>query len=417
MYKIPTLSFLISVFILTSCVSSKNFGNRASSSSSQKDLSLIAEEIHNEIFSVDSHTDTPLNFTYKGFDFTKDNSESYTRSCVDIPRMRTGRLDGVFLAAFVGQGKRNLEGNKRAFNRVDRIIDSVNSITKRHPSLCGLALNPSDAYRIKKENKIAVFIGIENGYALANDIKNVKYFYDKGARYITLCHTSNNDVCTSSTDVTQGLGLSDFGKQVVREMNRLGMMVDVSHISDRSFYDVLSLTKAPVIASHSCSRAICDNPRNLTDDMLKALAKNGGVIQMCILSDYVKAAAPNPERDKALKALREKYKDYESMTEAERGKVHQEYEAMETKYQGELATVADAVDHIDHIMQLIGVEHVGIGTGFDGGGGLKDCKDTSQLKNITVELLKRGYTKEQIKLIWGGNLMRVMKDVSKKALV
>ena len=418
MHKIHTLIFASLTLVLCSCnTTQKNLKNTVEipQNTSLAPYMAEAEKIHDDIFSVDSHTDTPLNFTYKNFDVTKDNSKTYVRSCVDFPRMRTGRLDGVFLAAFVGQGNRNEAGNMRAYNRVNQIIDSIHAIVQRNPSICGLALKPSDAYRLKEQHKISVFIGIENGYAIGNDLKKVEYFYDKGARYITLCHTKNNDICTSSTDNTEGKGVSEFGRQVVAEMNRLGMMVDVSHISDESFYDVLTLTQAPVIASHSCARALCNNPRNLSDDMLKALAKNGGVVQMCILSDYVKPSVPNPEKDKAFNAFREKYRNYDSMTEKERANVHEAYNKLEEKYAGQKATVADAVNHIDHIVKLIGIEHVGIGTDFDGGGGLADCKDASELKNITAELLKRGYTKEQLKLLWGGNLMRVMDEVAKKA--
>jgi len=193
-------------------------------------------------------------------------------------------------------------------------------------------------------------------------------------------------------------------------MNRLGMMIDVSHASDSSFYDILRKTRSPVLASHSCSRALCDNPRNLDDAMLLALAANNGVIQMCILSDYVKTPTPNPERDSARAAVREKFRNFDNLTDEEMKQAHKEWYAIEDQYPRELATVSDVVDHIDHIIDVAGIDHVGIGTDFDGGGGVTGCYDVSEMGNITLELVTRGYTKKDIRKIWGGNLMRVMNE-------
>ena len=256
---------------------------------------------------------------------------------------------------------------------------------------------------------------MENGYPIGNDLSLIQTYYTKGARYITLCHTRNNDICDSSTDSTEYNGLSEFGNSVVKFMNKTGMMVDVSHMSDKSFYDVIALSKAPVIASHSCCRALCDNPRNMDDAMLRALAKNGGVIQMCILSAYVKKQAPNPARDSAFASLRKKYQNFDNLSKAEMDNARRDWDALDDMYSQPLATVSDVVDHIDHIVKIAGIDHVGIGTDFDGGGGVTGCFDVSQMKNITIELLKRGYTIGDIRKIWGGNLMRVMKKVRKVA--
>lgn len=196
--------------------------------------------------------------------------------------------------------------------------------------------------------------------------------------------------------------------EVVKEMNRMGMMIDVSHISDSAFYDVIALSSAPVIASHSCARACCDHPRNLSDDMLKALAQNGGVVQMCILSDYVKKPENFPQRDSAYDAIRVKFHDFKNLTPEEEEAADREWYAVDSIFPRQLATVSDAVDHIDHMVKIAGIDHVGIGTDFDGGGGLADCRDASELTNITVELVRRGYSEEQIRKIWGGNLMQVM---------
>lgn len=384
--------------------------------SAQKNNSLEAKavRIHESAFTVDSHTDTPLNFTNKRFDIAKDNSKTMIRnSSVDFPRMRQGGLDGVFFAVFTSQGPRTADGNAKAKARAETIFDSIYSNVNRNISICGIATTPAEAMKLVKQKKSVVFIGVENGYPVGNDISNVKHFYDRGARYITLCHTKNNDICTSSTDTANLKGISAFGNQVVKEMNRLGMMVDISHISDQSFYDAIKVSKAPIIASHSCARALCDNPRNLTDDMLRALAINNGVVQMCILSDYVKKPLPNPERDSARMAVRKKYNNFNDLKDEQWDAASADWHAIDEKFPQKLATVSDVVDHIDHMVKIAGINHVGIGTDFDGGGGVADCKDVSQMGNITLELVKRGYSEKDIKKIWGGNLMRVMKDVAK----
>ena len=382
------------------------FGYSCSTSLEEK-----AARIHEKVLTVDSHTDTPWALLKGGFDLNDRHDYSKDKSRVDFPRMREGGLDAVFMAAFVGQRSRDGEGNRKAKELVSNTIDSINAHMAARTATSGIALSPKDAYRLEKEGKRAVFICIENGYAIGNDIANIEEFYLKGARYITLCHTRNNDICDSSTDSTVFNGLSPFGVKVVREMNRVGMMIDVSHMSDSSFYNVLAVTKAPVIASHSCARTICDNPRNLSDDMLKGLAENGGVIQMCILSDYVKKPEPYPARDSAFQALKEKYVNFNELSDEEREKAWEEWENTDLLFPRELATVSETVDHIDHMVKVAGIDHVGIGTDFDGGGGLADCEDVSKLGSITLELVRRGYSEEEIRKIWGGNIMRVMRKV------
>jgi len=283
-----------------------------------------------------------------------------------------------------------------------------------YPELVALATTPEDAYRIENEGKRAAFIGMENGYPIGRDLSMIEKYYDRGVRYITLCHSADNDICDSSTDRggPEDNGLSEFGKEVVAECNRLGIMVDVSHVSEESFFDIVETTKAPIIASHSSVRALCDHPRNLTDEQLKALAKNGGVTQICFVSSFVKEQPPNPERDAALEVLREKYGSRRNIQdEAAKAKVMEEYQEIYEKYPDERTTLHELVDHIDHVVELIGVDHVGIGTDFDGGGGVEGCNDVSEMPNITEELLKRGYSEEDIRKIWGGNIMRVFSRV------
>lgn len=386
------------------------------------DLAAKARMLHRRILTLDTHCDTAFNLARKDWKIG-DRHDPALRSSgkVDLPRMAEGGLDAEFFAAFVAQGPRTPEGNAKARNEVLAIIDAIYGMAREYPALVGVALTPDDAYRLKKAGRRAAYIGIENGYAVGNDLGLLREYYGKGVRYVTLCHSRDNDICDSSTDPGDPMdrGLSAFGREVVRECNRLGILVDVSHASDRSFFEVIEASGAPVIASHSCARAISDSPRNLSDDMLKALAKNGGVMQMCFLSNYVRKPSPNPEREKALKALNEKYDRPGMRDDAEsRRKVHEEYEAIQEKYPSEKATIKDLVDHIDHVVKVVGIDHVGIGTDFDGGGGVVGCDDVSGMVHVTEELLRRGYSETDIARIWSGNFMRVFRkaiEISRRA--
>ncbi|MBU8892891.1 MAG: dipeptidase [Bacteroidales bacterium] len=384
-----------------------------------EDLNKKADIIHAEIVSLDTHTDTPLNFLDSCFDIGKWNDFETTRSRVDFPRMKAGKLDAAFMAVFIGQGPRTEEGNLKAKNRALKIFNALHEKVSLYPEQAEIALKADDVYRIKKEGKSTVYIGLENGYPIGNDLNAIKEFYDLGARYITLCHTRNNDICDSSTDQkgSEFNGLSEFGEDVVKEMNKLGMIIDVSHISDPAYYDVLKLSKTPVIASHSSVRAICDNPRNFSDEMLYAIKENGGVIQICILSDYIKTPLPYPERDSAFQLIREKYNHFDDLTEEQYHQAVIEWRTTDKKFPKELATVSDVVDHIDYVVNSIGIDYVGIGTDFDGGGGVTGCIDASEMKNITIELLKRGYKQKEIKKIWGENFLRVFREVEQMATI
>jgi membrane dipeptidase len=375
-------------------------------------LAKRADRIHSSIFTIDTHCDTPMEFSDGTFDLGKLHEDG----CVDFPRMISGGLHAEFFAVFTAQGPRNDSTYEIVHKEALRILHSIHENVDRNSGVAEIALTSEDGYRLKKEGKIAAYIGIENGYPIGKDISRLKELYDLGARYITLSHTKNNDICDSSTDPAgpENNGLSPLGAEVVKEMNHLGIIVDISHVSDKSFYDVLKITKAPVIASHSSCRALCVSPRNLSDDMLLALKENGGVIQICILSSYLKTPEPNPEMEAKINELKKTYGEYSALSEDLKKLVRKEFGEIRRKYE-KLATVKDIVDHIDHVVQVIGIDYVGIGSDFDGGGGVEGCRSVAEMKNITIELLRRGYTKSDIRKIWGGNFMRVFKKVEETA--
>ncbi|MFP4059801.1 MAG: dipeptidase [Bacteroidales bacterium] len=370
-----------------------------------------ANAIHEDVFTIDTHNDTPMLLGKVDFDIGKHNSFADNRTRVDFPRMKIGGLDAAFFAIFVGQRERTTEGYQKALSYAEDRIFRLKEAVKQNAHLAAIAMEPDDGIKLEKKGKRAVYLGLENGYPIGKDIGLIKKFHDEGIRYITLCHTKNNDICDSSNDEAEYNGLSSFGKKVIREMNKLGIIIDVSHASDNTFRDVIRLTKAPVIASHSCARTICDNPRNLSDDLLRKLAKNNGAIQICLLSDYVKTPAPYPERDSAKQAVYKKHGDYYSLDEEGKARFLKDWYAVDEVFPQNLATVSDLVDHIDHVVKIAGIDHVGIGSDFDGGGGLADLRDVSEFPKITEELLARGYSHDEIRKIWGGNFMRVFKEV------
>ena len=374
------------------------------------------KRIHNKILTVDTHCDTPMAMLDDKFDVGVKNSPPQSR--VDFPRMKEGGLDAIFFAAFTSQRERTVENTENAYKMANQMIDATYAACKKYSDVAEVAIKPEDAERLQKQGKRAIYIGMENGFPIGNNINRVKEFYDRGVRYITLCHSSNNDICDSSTDKkgAEHNGLSGFGEQVVEEMNKYGMMIDVSHISDKSFYDVIQLSKAPVIASHSSVRAIAHHNRNMTDDMIKALAKKGGVIQICLLDDYIKDPDTTSMYYQKRKELNQTFDlKYDSMTDEQKKELRNEWKALREKYPKTLPTVSDCVDHIDYVKNLVGIDYVGIGSDFDGGGGLLDCADVSQFPNITAEMLKRGYTEVEISKVWGGNFFRVFKEVEKLA--
>lgn len=382
-------------------------------------LMAKAKEIHTKILTVDTHCDTPGYMVNGDWDIGERHMPGEKGSHqIDLPRMVEGGLDAVFFSVYASQEERTQDGYVWAREKARLMLDEIHKMGERYAHLVEVATSPEDAYRLQQEGKRAVFIGMENGYPIGKDLSMVNEYYKRGVRYITLCHSQDNDICDSSTDRfdTEDKGLSDFGKEVVAECNRLGIMVDVSHISDKSFYDVLKVTKSPVIASHSSVRVLCDHPRNISDEMLKALASNGGVIQICFYSGFIKKQIPSPERKEKLVKVREKYGSVSVVKdEVLYKKMQEEYRKIWKRYPVEKANLKEVIDHIDYVVKLIGVDHVGIGTDFDGGGGVQNCDDVTEMPNITEELLRRGYSEEDIHKIWGGNLMRVFKKVAEVA--
>lgn len=374
-----------------------------------------ARALHDRILTVDTHCDTPMRLVRTDWNIgERHDPADRTGGKIDLPRMKEGGLDAEFFAAFVGQGPLTPEGYEKAKASALRAVEAVIKMTQDQAPTIGLAVDPQGARRLKKDGKLVAFIGMENGYPLGRDLTNVKLFHDKGVRYITLCHSSDNDICDSSTDRRdpEDKGLSAFGREVVAECNRLGMIVDISHASDKSFDDVIAASRAPIIASHSSARAVCDNPRNLTDDQLRALAKNGGVIQICFLGAYVKAIPPSPEREKALKELEAKYGNIRGISdETVRREAMAAREEINRNYPQDRPDVRDLVDHIDHVRRVVGIDYVGIGTDFDGGGGIVGCDDVSGMIHVTEELIRRGYTDREIEKVWGGNFCRVFEKV------
>jgi len=381
-----------------------------STGSGQVSAQVTVSPVHKKAIVIDTHTDTPMNLV-DGFNPSVRHADG--RSKIDFPRLREGNADAVFFAIFTGQRERTPANYVADYELANRMIDSTLAAVRRSYGLVEMAYSADDIVRIAKKDKTAICMGMENGFPLAKDLSRVEEFYKKGIRYITLCHSANNDICDSSTDPKgpENNGLSEFGKQVVAEMNRLGIMIDVSHISDKSFYDVIASSKTPVIASHSSVRSLCNHPRNMTDDMIKALAAGGGVIQICILGAYIAAEDTTSENYFRHQELKKKYHNGQYKDEAERQAAWKEWNEIEEKYPPKLPTIAQAVDHIDYVVKLVGIDHVGIGSDFDGGGGLADCTDAADYPKITEELIKRGYSHKDINKIWGGNFLRVFREV------
>lgn len=412
--KRKTIGF-ICILVTLSLVCSKQM--------TEQQIAELSKRIHEEAITLDTHVDISSNYATEEVDPGIDNPNL---RC-DLVKMERGGMDGVFLAVFVGQrnGALNAEGYKRAYETAMTKFEAIHRLTERmYPDRCEFAYSPDDVERIVKTGKRVIMTGIENGYPVGEDLSLVKKYYDLGARYITLSHSQHNQICDSSSpDEPLHNGISEFGKKVVAEMNRLGIMVDVSHISEKSFWDVIELSKAPIIASHSGCSAVNEHNRNLTDEQLKALTENGGVIQIVALASFLKPETS--EHRKAMEELREELqlpgrRELRGMSREEREALRPKFEEYQKRREEIEKTIAGTtiehfVDHIDHAVKVAGINHVGIGTDFDGGGGIPGFNNHAEALNVTIELVRRGYSKAEIKKIWGGNLLRVWREVEKVA--
>jgi membrane dipeptidase len=372
------------------------------------DIAERAHKLHFSSLVVDTHDDTTQRFFSKGFDIGKRNSEGH----IDIPRMREGGLDALFFSIWIDGRVTGPQAVQKALDQIDAVRENV----QKYPKDIVLARTAEEVRRAHAEHKIAALMGVEGGHMIGNDIHVLRIFADLGVRYMTLTHFYNDEWADSSTDKPAHNGLTDFGKDIVREMNRQGILVDISHVSDKTFYDALEISKAPLIASHSSCRALCNHVRDMNDDMIKALAAKGGVIQI----NYEKSFIDQAYMDAYDKAAGGAKEHIDAVTKAcnfdeecigkELAKAEQQLIA-----EGKLPHVSweRIVDHIDHAVKLAGADHVGLGSDFDGASmpdGLEDC---SKLPKITEALLRKGYSENDIRKILGENTLRVMEQAEK----
>jgi membrane dipeptidase len=377
-------------------------------STTADDIPARARKLHFSAIVVDTHDDTTQRFLDGKFDLGRRDAAG----SIDIPRMKEGNLGGIFFSIWIPSKVTGPEAVKRAIVQIDAVREQV----RRHPKDLALATTAAEVREARKQGKIAVLMGVEGGHMIANDLGVLRTFAALGVRYMTLTHSGNNDWADSSTDKAAHNGLTDFGKEVVREMNRLGVVVDISHVADKTFYDVLGLSKAPVFASHSSCRAICDAPRNMTDEMIKALAAKGGVIHInyhagFLSQEFRDAEKAHPEEEKAMEAeIKKRCGENLACQLIEGDRIVREYVA-----QGKLPRVSweKIIEHIDHAVKIAGVEHVGLGSDFDGADMPFGMEDASKLPQITEALLRKGYSEGDVRKILGENTLRVMKEVER----
>ncbi|MBX7172074.1 MAG: dipeptidase [Pyrinomonadaceae bacterium] len=425
------LSGLITLSILLS-FSNISFGQKKTD---EEKLIEKAKKIHAEVITLDTHNDIDTrNFTDK-VNYTQDLATQ-----VNIPKMKQGGLDVSWMIVYTGQGELTEEGFKRAYaNAIDK-FEAIHRLTEKiAPDQIGLAYTSKDVKRLHKEGKLIAMIGVENAYPVANDLSRIEDFAKRGARYMSLAHNGHSQLADSNTGEADNKwlynGLSELGKKAIYEMNKWGIMIDLSHPSKQSNIQAIQLSKAPVIASHSGARALCDHSRNLDDEVLEMIKKNGGVVQAVAFRTYVskeKSDLRNKLSADIMKELAEKegFKQLDraemmKLPETERADYMAKARAFREKMRPVLnerlkdkapdVNVKDFVNHIDYLVKKIGIDHVGISSDFDGGGGVEGWDNAAETFNVTLELVRRGYTKNQIAKLWSGNLLRVLDEVQKVA--
>ena len=417
-----TTKLFFALFVLTSFVAcgptDSTEAPAADPAESESELVERARGIHDRVLTLDTHVDIPFNYATEEVDPGIRGDFK-----VDLPKMEEGGLNAAFFIVYVGQTARTPENYEKAkqdamtkFNAIHRMADDM------YPDRIEFAYTADDVVRIHESGKLVATIGIENGYVIGKDLSLLEKYHELGARYITLAHGGHNDIADSSSPrenfgdaESEHDGVSAFGEEVIAEMNRLGIMVDVSHISKAAMLDAVRLSKAPAIASHSSTRALAEHTRNMDDEQLRALAENGGVMQTVALGSFVKNP---PEKKTATDELLAEYGiasmgGLSELADDKRAELMAKRAALDEQWPP--ATVADFVDHIDHAVEIMGVDHVGISSDFDGGGGIEGWNDASETFGVTLELVRRGYTEEQIAQFWSGNLLRVWREVERVA--
>jgi membrane dipeptidase len=407
---------LLLIFALISSLATAQAPEKASAGASDVSVSTRAQKLHDAALVVDTHADTPQRFLDQGFDIG--SMDPKDEGHISLDKARRGNLGAEFFSIWVDPETNQGQFARHTFD----LIDSVYLQAARHPDQMMMAYSPTDIDRARKEHKLAALMGIEGGHSIENDIRLLRDYYRLGVRYMTLSWSNTNEWADSSGDIDDAKvqhhnGLTDFGKQVVAEMNRLGMMVDISHVADKTFFDTIAVTKAPVIASHSSARALVAAPRNMTDDMLRAVAKNGGVVQVNFYSGFDDEAfrKANEEQAKDRDAAVQKYADQmkaegKTVSYIDEDRIGREWLAKIPR-----PPLSALIDHIDHIAKVAGVDHVGLGSDFDGVSGAtpQGIDSAADLPKITQALLDRGYSPDDIKKILGGNLLRVFREVER----
>lgn len=377
-------------------------------------------QLRAEYLTLDSHIDIPFDYMINP-DHDPGNE---TEMQVDFQKMLEGNLDGGFFIVYVGQSELNKNGYQEAKKKAILKFNAINKMVEKYPNKIVLVKSPEEVYEAKRDKKLFAAIGIENGYVIGEDIELLKYYYDLGARYMTLSHIGHNQISDSSlpkkslkNDIEMHGGLSNFGKITIKKMNELGMMIDISHVSDKSALQAIELSYHPVIASHSGARSVADHPRNIPDNIIREIAKKGGVIQVVAFSSYVKV---NKKRTESIINLRDSILtitgDNNFIPEKHMKLIEYKNGMDKINKKFPLPGIDSFIDHIDHIVDLVGIDYVGISSDFGGGGGIEGWSNASQTFNITNSLLLRGYSKDEVNKIWSENFLRVWKNVSNNVI-
>jgi membrane dipeptidase len=375
-----------------------------------------AAALHERLFTIDTHIDTPTaSLMREGWNFGERHVHAKDHSQCDLPRMQEGGIDALVFAVYVGQLARSTEGLRRAHERALRCFECTHAVLGANAAACALALTAEDSLRLKAEGKRAIYLSIENAYSLGRDAGNVAKFHGLGVRMLGLTHMLNNDVADSSTDPRgpEWGGLSPLGREVVAEANRLGVVLDASHASDEVLRDLLAVSRAPVVLSHSGPRAVADHPRNVGDELLRALAAKGGVIQINALPISL-VNAPGNGRTAGIAEVLLRFQDAVLSPETLAAE-DVAYDVVCAAHPNPPVTFDDFIRHIEHAVEVMGIDHVGIGCDFDGGGGaFEGLRDVTDYPNITRALLARGWSEADLAKLWGGNTLRVMRAVEAK---